>query len=62
MTMVSWYPKQSKYVLLLSTLHLNDSISVSGKPQVAEFYLKAKTGVNALDQKVRCCTAYRKTY
>ena len=46
--MVSWYAKQSKYVLLLSTFHHLDCLSVSGKPQVAEFYLKIKTGVDAL--------------
>lgn len=60
--MVSWYAKQSKYVLLLSTFHHLDCLSVSGKPQVAEFYLKIKNGVDALEEKFQNCTTYRKTY
>ena len=52
LAMVSWHPKQSKFVLLLSSLHHNSNIVESGKPEIVEFYNKTK-GVDALDQKVR---------
>ena len=52
LTMVSWHPKRSKFVLLLSSLHHNSNIVESGKPEIVEFYNKTK-GVDALDQKVR---------
>ena len=60
-TIVSWYPKQSKVVLLLSTTHHDDKIGDSGKPEIVEFYNKTKAAVDTLDQKVRYSTAYRKT-
>ena len=59
--MVSWHPKRSKFVFLLSSLHHNSNIVASGKPEIVEFYNKTKAGVNALGQKVRHYTAYRKT-
>ena len=62
LTMVSWHPKRSKFVLLLSSLHHNSNIVESGKPEIVEFYNKTKAGVDALDQKVRYNTTYRKTY
>ena len=60
--MVSWHPKRSKFVLLLSSLHHNSNIVESGKPEIVEFYNKTKGGVDALDQKVRHCTTCGKTY
>ena len=42
LTMVSWYPKRSKFVLLLSSLHNNSNIVKSGKPEIVEFYNKLK--------------------
>ena len=62
LTMVSWHPKRSKFVLLLSSLHHNSNIVESGKPEIVEFYNKTKGGVDALDQKVRHYTTYRKTH
>ena len=60
--MVSWYPKPSKFVLLLSSLHHNSNIAESGKPEIVEFYNKTKAGVDVLDEKVHHYTTYRKTY
>ena len=62
LAMVSRHPKRSKFVLLLSSLHHNSNIAESGKPEIGEFYNKTKAGVDALDQKVRHYTTYRKTY
>ena len=62
LTMVSWHPKRSKFVLLLSSLHHNSNIAESGKPEIVEFYNKTKAGVDALDQKVRHYTTYRETH
>ena len=50
LNMVSWYPKRSKFVILLSSLHHNSNIVESGKPEIVEFYNKTKGGVDALDQ------------
>ena len=61
-TVVSWHPKRSKFVLLLSSLHHNSNIAESGKPEIVEFYNKTKAGVDALDQKVRHYSTYRKTH
>ena len=61
LTMVSWHPKRSKFVLLLSSLHHNSNIIESGKSEIVEFYNKTKGGVDASDQKVRHYTTYRKT-
>ena len=60
--MVSWHPKRSKFVLLLSSLHHNSNIAESGKPEIVEFYNKTKAVVDVLEQKVRHYTTYRKTY
>ena len=59
-TMVVWYPKQAKVVLLLSTMHHDNKIGDCGKPEIVEFY-KTNEGVDALDQKVCHYTTYRKT-
>ena len=58
--MVSWYPEQTKVVLLLTTMHYDDKIGDSGKPEIAPFQNKTKSGVDALDQKVHYYTTYRK--
>ena len=58
LTMVSWHPKRSKFVLLVSFLHHNSNIDESGKPEIVEFYNKTKAGVDALDKKVRHYTTY----
>ena len=62
LTMVSWHPKRSKFVLLLSFLHHNSNIVESGKLEIVEFYNKTNGGVDALNQNVRPCTTYRKTH
>ena len=49
LTMVSWHPKRSKFVLLLLSLHHNNNIAESDKPEIVEFYNKTKAGVDALD-------------
>ena len=61
LTMCSWVPKKNKLVLLLSTAHQSDKIGESGKPEIVEFYNETKAGVDALNQKVRHYTTYRKT-
>ena len=58
-TVVSWYPKRAKVVLVLSTMHHDDKIGDSGKPEIVEFYNKTKAGVDALDQKVRHYTTLK---
>ena len=58
LTMVSWHPKRSKFVLLVSSLHHNSNIDEIGKPEIVEFYNKTKAGVDALDKKVRHYTTY----
>ena len=47
LALVSWHPKRSKFVLLLSSLHHNSNIAESGKPEIVEFYDKTKAGVDA---------------
>ena len=59
--MCSWVSKINKLVLLLSTAHQSDKIGESGKPEIVEFYNETKAGVDALNQKVRHYTTYRKT-
>ena len=60
--MVSWHPKRSKFVPLLSSLHHNSNIVEIATPEIVEFYDKTEGGVDALDQKVRHYTTYRKTH
>ena len=62
LTMVSWHPKRSKFVPLLSSLHHNSNIVEIATPEIVEFYDKTEGGVDALDQKVRHYTTYRKTH
>ena len=60
--LASWHPNPSKHVPILSSLHHSTNIAESGKPEIAEFYNKTKTGVDTLDQKVRHYSTYHKTY
>ena len=62
LTMVSWHPKRSNFVLLMSPLQHNINIAESGKIEIVEFYNKTKAGVDGLNQKVRHYTTYRKTH
>ena len=57
-TMVSWYPKKSKFVLFLSTLHHDSSLEPGGKPEIISYYNQAKARVDALCQKVCYYSAY----
>ena len=59
-TMVSFKPKKTKVVLLLSTFHHNNAL-VDGKPEIVHYYNKTKCGVDALDQVLRNYTCYRKS-
>ena len=60
-TLLSLYPKKSKFVLLLSTLHHDSSLEPDGKPEIVSYDNQTKAGVDALDQKVTHYSAYRKT-
>ena len=42
LTIVSWHPKRSKFVLSLPSLHHNSNIAESGKPEIVEFRVKIK--------------------
>ena len=46
----------------MSSLHPNNNIAESGKPEIVEFYNKNKAGVDALDQIVCHYTAYHKSH
>ena len=59
--MCLWVPKKNKLVILLSTAHQSDETGESGKAEKVELYNKTKSGVHALDQKVRQYTMYSKT-
>ena len=60
-TMCSWVQKKRKLVLLLATLHqTNETVKIE-KPETIEFYNQTKAGVDALEQKVRHYSIYRKT-
>lgn len=51
-TICSFKPKQNKLVVLLSTLHHDDTIDNStdgGKPEIVSFYNKTKVGVDTSD-------------
>jgi len=62
LTLVSYVPKANKNVLLLSTLHNDDSVDLaSNKPNIILDYNKTKGGVDTLDKLVRTYTCKRKT-
>lgn len=62
-TLVSFVPKTSKAVILLSTYHHDDTItqSESKKPLIISYYNSTKGGVDKLDQMVESYTCRRKT-
>ncbi|XP_069690526.1 piggyBac transposable element-derived protein 4-like [Periplaneta americana] len=55
-TIVSFVPKKSKAVILMSSMHHDSAIHSSGKPDMIMLYNARKAGVDALDQK---CALYR---
>ena len=62
-TIISYCPKKSKVVTLLSTMH-NDRGSEAGaenKPEIIRYYNSTKGGVDTLDQMVRCYSKKRMT-
>jgi hypothetical protein len=51
MTLVSYKPKANKVVLLLSTMHLDDSVDPqTNKPEIAMYYNSTKGGVDVSDR------------
>ncbi|KAJ8960119.1 hypothetical protein NQ314_006100 [Rhamnusium bicolor] len=55
-TLVSYIPKRKKNVLLLSTLHHDDSIDQqTGKPEIVMMYHSTKGGVDIVD---KLCATY----
>lgn len=60
-TLVSFTPKKNKCVVLVSSMHHNDNVAESGKPEIIEFYNETKGGVDALDQKCMNYTCQRRT-
>lgn len=61
-TIVSFTPKRSKSVILLSTLHSSKTIDeLSKKPEIITFYNSTKGGVDTFDQMVHNYTVARKT-
>lgn len=64
MTFVSYVPntaKAKKTVLLMSTMHTQQTLCQSGKPEIIEFYNKTKGGVDTFDQMCAQYTCSRKT-
>lgn len=49
-TICSYVPKKRKAVILMSTLHDDNAIGESGKPEMIEFYNQTKGGVDVMDQ------------
>lgn len=61
-TIVSFTPKKSKSVILLSTFHSSKSIDeATKKPEIITFYNSTKGGVDTFDQMVHNYTVARKT-
>lgn len=62
-SMVSYVPKKSKAVVLISTVHHDKSINVerNNKPEIILHYNKHKGGVDTLDFVVEKNTCRRKT-
>jgi len=59
MTIASYIPKKNKNVIMLSTMHLDGSISEqpehNSKPEIILFYNNSKTGVDTIDE---MCSTY----
>ncbi|XP_046575728.1 piggyBac transposable element-derived protein 4-like [Haliotis rubra] len=62
-TMVSYVPKKSKAVILLSTMHSSPDVIVdkNHKPEMILFYNETKGGVDSLDQLAHRYSVKRKT-
>jgi len=62
-TLVSYVPKRGKAVILLSSLHHDNECAQdeTKKPQIILDYNQMKSGVDTLDQVVRCYSVKRKT-
>lgn len=61
-TLVSFCPKKSKAVLLLSTMHNDDAVHQdSHKPDIILFYNSTKGGIDTVDQKTGNFTVQRRT-
>lgn len=61
-TLVSFTPRKSKSVVLLSTMHSDKKIDENnGKPDIINFYNMTKGGVDTFDQLVHTYSVSRKT-
>jgi hypothetical protein len=62
MTLVSFVPKKTKAVILLSTMHHDDKVDADlSKPDIVLFYNETKGGVDTCDQMIKHSTVKRKT-
>jgi hypothetical protein len=64
MTLVSYVPKKSKCVVLLSTMHRDDEIDERDdkkKPEIIHFYNATKGGVDKVDEMSSLYSTARKT-
>lgn len=62
MTLVSYVPKQSNAVVLISSMHNTIEVDpTSRKPEIILFYNKTKAGVDNLDAKCSKLCSGRKT-
>lgn len=61
LTVLSYVTKKSKYVLLLSTLHIGPQKNVDNIPEIINDYNVMKTGVDVLDQILGYYTCRRGT-
>lgn len=61
-TLVSFCPKKNKAVILLSTMHSNDSVDCeTQKPEIILFYNSTKGGVDTVDQMCANYTVQKRT-
>lgn len=62
MTLLSYVPKTSKAVLVISSMHHGAATdSISGKPEMIAYYNSTKAGVDSLDQKCATYSSSRRT-
>ncbi|KAF0695463.1 piggyBac transposable element-derived protein 4-like [Aphis craccivora] len=60
-TLLSFVPKNNRYVLLFSSMHHTNTINLeNSKPEIIEFYNQTKVGVDALDQKCAVYSTHRR--
>ncbi|XP_054159677.1 piggyBac transposable element-derived protein 4-like [Oppia nitens] len=60
-TLVAYYPKKNKVVLVLSSMHSTEICSPPKKPEIIEYYNHTKGGVDTLDQMCATYSTGRKT-